>query len=129
MIRQTNDLPLDHGDGHHDEVEQDVDSAASAHVSEAGNEHFDRQQNDDVVGSSKPAGAILTNSRKKKSAAWADPDDQNIQVSLASDKRLRKLRDGPQEDTIGGRDYEARLRRQYGFSFSRIAFHSLVFVC
>lgn len=55
---------------------------------------------------------VLNQSRPRKSAAWADPDDQNIQVSLTSDKRLRKLRDAPQEDAIGGRDYEARLRRQ-----------------
>ncbi|KIJ45214.1 hypothetical protein M422DRAFT_167177 [Sphaerobolus stellatus SS14] len=52
-------------------------------------------------------------SSKGKKAAWADPDDATIQVSLTSDKRLRKLRDTTEEDTIGGRDYEARLRRQY----------------
>jgi U3 small nucleolar RNA-associated protein 18 len=49
----------------------------------------------------------------KKAPAWIDPDDTAIQVSLASNKRLRKLRDTASEDTVGGRDYERRLRRQY----------------
>ncbi|KAG6371535.1 WD40-repeat-containing domain protein [Boletus reticuloceps] len=43
----------------------------------------------------------------------SDPDDSNIQVSLTSHTRLRKLRDAPAEDTVGGREYERRLRRQY----------------
>lgn len=49
----------------------------------------------------------------RKAPAWVDPDDTNIQVSLTSHTRLRKLRDAPAEDTIGGREYERRLRRQY----------------
>ena len=49
----------------------------------------------------------------RKAPAWVDPDDTNIQVSLASHTRLRKLRDAPAEDTVGGREYERRLRRQY----------------
>lgn len=49
----------------------------------------------------------------RKTPAWVDPDDANIQVSLISHTRLRKLRDAPAEDTIGGREYERRLRRQY----------------
>ncbi|EPQ61287.1 WD40 repeat-like protein [Gloeophyllum trabeum ATCC 11539] len=49
----------------------------------------------------------------RKAPAWTDPDDQQIQVSLASNKRLRKLRDAPTEDTVGGREYERRLRRQF----------------
>jgi len=50
---------------------------------------------------------------QKKGPAWVDPDDLDVQVSLASDKRLRKLRDTAAEDEIGGRDYERRLRRQF----------------
>lgn len=49
----------------------------------------------------------------RKAPAWVDPDDTNIQVSLTSHTRLRKLRDTPAEDTVGGREYERRLRRQY----------------
>lgn len=49
----------------------------------------------------------------RKAPAWADPDDSNLTVSLASDKRLRKLRDAVAEDAVGGREYERRLRRQF----------------
>jgi U3 small nucleolar RNA-associated protein 18 len=49
----------------------------------------------------------------RKAPAWVDPDDTNIQVSLTSHTRLRKLRDAPAEDSVGGREYERRLRRQY----------------
>jgi U3 small nucleolar RNA-associated protein 18 len=36
-----------------------------------------------------------------------------VRVSLAADPRLRKLRDAPGEDALGGREYERRLRRQF----------------
>ncbi|CAE6451349.1 unnamed protein product [Rhizoctonia solani] len=48
-----------------------------------------------------------------KTAAWVDPDDNQLDISIASDRRLRKLRDSAAEDTISGRDYETRLRRQF----------------
>ncbi|KAG1809767.1 WD40-repeat-containing domain protein [Suillus plorans] len=51
--------------------------------------------------------------QKTKAPAWTDPDDVNVQVSLASNNRLRKLRDAPSDDTVGGREYERRLRRQF----------------
>ncbi|KAG1746973.1 WD40-repeat-containing domain protein [Suillus lakei] len=51
--------------------------------------------------------------KKSKAPAWTDPDDVNVQVSLASNNRLRKLRDAPSDDTVGGREYERRLRRQF----------------
>lgn len=51
--------------------------------------------------------------KSQKVPAWTDPDDTTLQVSLASDTRLRKLRDAPSDDAVGGRDYERRLRRQY----------------
>ncbi|KAF8060775.1 WD40-repeat-containing domain protein [Lyophyllum atratum] len=43
--------------------------------------------------------------------AWTDPSDPRS-ISLSA-PRLRKLRDAPSEDTLSGREYEARLRRQY----------------
>ncbi|KAH7925692.1 WD40 repeat-like protein [Leucogyrophana mollusca] len=52
-------------------------------------------------------------SKSRKAPAWTDPDDNTVQVSLASNTRLRKLRDAPSEDIVGGREYERRLRRQY----------------
>lgn len=46
-------------------------------------------------------------------AAWEDSDDDRIRVSLADNERLRKLRHHEGEDVIGGREYVARLRRQF----------------
>lgn len=48
----------------------------------------------------------------RKKAAWVDPDDNELDVSIASDRRLRKLRNSAVEDTVSGREYESRLRRQ-----------------
>ncbi|PIL30830.1 hypothetical protein GSI_06998 [Ganoderma sinense ZZ0214-1] len=49
----------------------------------------------------------------RKSSAWTDTDDHSLQVSLAADKRRRKLRDALIEDTVDGREYERRLRREF----------------
>ncbi|KIW14534.1 hypothetical protein PV08_07318 [Exophiala spinifera] len=44
---------------------------------------------------------------------WYDSDDDRITVSLASNTRLRKLRDTEADDVVSGREYIRRLRRQY----------------
>ncbi|KAG6818729.1 hypothetical protein H0H93_002438 [Arthromyces matolae] len=49
--------------------------------------------------------------KSRKPPAWVDPSDPPT-VSLAA-SRLRKLRDAPNEETLSGREYEARLRRQF----------------
>ena len=49
----------------------------------------------------------------KYKAAWLDSDDDRLQISLATNSRLRKLRDFEGEDIISGREYIKRLRRQY----------------
>ncbi|KAG6856135.1 hypothetical protein H0H87_007195 [Tephrocybe sp. NHM501043] len=49
--------------------------------------------------------------KPRKAPAWTDPSDPPS-VSLSA-PRLRKLRDAPSEKTLSGREYEARLRRQY----------------
>ena len=49
----------------------------------------------------------------KRKPAWSDPSDVHVSISLANDKRLRKLRDAPTEDIVDGVDYERRLRRKY----------------
>ncbi|KAH7906953.1 WD40-repeat-containing domain protein [Hygrophoropsis aurantiaca] len=59
-----------------------------------------------------PAPADLF-TKSRKAPAWTDPDDSTVQVSLASNNRLRKLRDAPSEDVVAGREYERRLRRQF----------------
>ncbi|KAL9111202.1 MAG: hypothetical protein Q9227_004279 [Pyrenula ochraceoflavens] len=45
--------------------------------------------------------------------AWEDSDDERIQVSLASNPRLRKLRNQEAEDVVSGKEYIKRLRRQF----------------
>ncbi|KZT68862.1 WD40 repeat-like protein [Daedalea quercina L-15889] len=57
--------------------------------------------------------AQIPTASKQKGPTWTDPDDPALQVSLAGDKRGRKLREAVSEDVIGGRDYERRLRRQF----------------
>lgn len=48
----------------------------------------------------------------RRAPAWIDDSDPTS-VSLSS-KRLRKLRNAPDEETLPGREYESRLRRQFG---------------
>lgn len=44
---------------------------------------------------------------------WIDSDDDRLTVSLASNTRLRKLRETEADDIISGREYIRRLRKQY----------------
>ncbi|MCJ1287700.1 hypothetical protein MMC26_007052 [Xylographa opegraphella] len=45
--------------------------------------------------------------------AWIDSDDERINVSLASNPRLRKLRISESEDIVNGKEYVKRLRQQF----------------
>lgn len=45
--------------------------------------------------------------------AWYDSDDDRITVSMATNTRLRKLRDTEDDDIVTGREYIQRLRQQY----------------
>ncbi|EJD04520.1 WD40 repeat-like protein [Fomitiporia mediterranea MF3/22] len=89
--------------------EDDINS----HSSNSEKENEEPQANEDTA--SPPKSQLfsqLTQSSKKK-AAWMDPDDATLSVSLATTKRLRKLRDAPSDDIVGGTQYEARLRREF----------------
>jgi len=97
--------------------ELDVDFGISS-----GQDGFDEEGSDieadpldkvDEDNTTLPPSAELIPPKGRKAPAWTDLDDTTLQVSLASDKRLRKLRDAPSDDAIGGREYERRLRRQY----------------
>ncbi|CCO27899.1 putative U3 small nucleolar RNA-associated protein 18 Short=U3 snoRNA-associated protein 18 [Rhizoctonia solani AG-1 IB] len=57
--------------------------------------------------------SLLSVGTSRKQAAWVDPDDNQLDISIASDRRLRKLRDSAVEDTISGKEYQSRLRRQF----------------
>ncbi|KAG8844273.1 hypothetical protein FRB96_003209 [Tulasnella sp. 330] len=52
-------------------------------------------------------------SSNKKGPAWIDPSDSTVQVSLANDERLRKLREDPTDDVVSGKQYETKLREQF----------------
>ncbi|KAF2859479.1 WD40 repeat-like protein [Piedraia hortae CBS 480.64] len=51
--------------------------------------------------------------QERGQAAWDDSDDGRLQVSLASQPRLRKLRRTEAEDFVSGKEYMKRLRKQY----------------
>ncbi|EGN94195.1 hypothetical protein SERLA73DRAFT_115150 [Serpula lacrymans var. lacrymans S7.3] len=93
-----------------DEDREQDDEADDAEVSDAGLTEV--QPQDFSEGQLAPSENPLS-SKGRKAPAWMDPDDANIQISLASNNRLRKMRDAPSDDTVGGREYERRLRRQY----------------
>ena len=50
---------------------------------------------------------------ESRKPVWYDSDDDRLTVSLASNTRLRKLRDTEDDDVVTGREYIRRLRRQY----------------
>jgi len=60
---------------------------------------------------SQPEGELTAYQRDPP--AWHDSDDDERQISLMAVPRLRKLRHFDGEDVISGRDYTARLRRQF----------------
>ena len=59
-----------------------------------------------------PERKSVLKSRNIRQAAWYDPADEDLQISLKGQKRLRKLRDAAAEDVVSGLEYENRLRRQ-----------------
>lgn len=104
--------PLTLQSGSEDE-DQEVDEGAESDTVDS-RPAKTRSESDSEGGSEvEPTPIPLKPKSQKKGPAWVDPDDLDIQVSLASNKRLRKLRDTAAEDEIGGRDYERRLRRQF----------------
>lgn len=79
-----------------------LDTKPSA-VPQSSLEQVDSPDDDDVGG--------------RGAAAWVDSDDDRILVSLASNPRLRKLRNTESEDLVNGREYTKRLRRHFGRLF------------
>lgn len=54
-----------------------------------------------------------TNEQDEQPAAWNDPDDDNLRVSLEKKYRLKKLKTEDDEVSISGKEYEQRLRDQF----------------
>ena len=104
---EVDPTPMTLPSGAEDE-DRDVESDPDPRTPNTGSERDSEEESEAEL-----APVLPKPSSKKKGPAWVDPDDLDVQVSLASNKRLRKLRDTAAEDEIGGRDYERRLRRQF----------------
>jgi len=107
---EVDPAPVDVPSGSEDEEDGD-ESVQSDANSQTPNPESESDSEEEFEAEPKPT-PLVPKSQKKR-LAWVDPDDLDVQVSLASNKRLRKLRDTAAEDEIGGRDYERRLRRQF----------------
>ncbi|KAK4050785.1 U3 snoRNP protein [Microbotryomycetes sp. JL201] len=98
-----------HGDSAEDEDEHDLSRAKSAFPDD-----FNDDSEDDQVPVTPPSPKRTAPKPKhQRHAAWHDPADEELTVSLTSVSRLRKLRTAPGEDLVTGLDYENRLRRQF----------------
>ena len=73
----------------------------------------DEDGDEEMVVDSEKIASTSTAVNGRKAPAWTDPDDVDLNVSLASNRRLRKLRDTVEEDSVGGKEYERKLRRQF----------------
>ncbi|KAF1830940.1 U3 small nucleolar RNA-associated protein-like protein [Decorospora gaudefroyi] len=65
-----------------------------------------------------PAGAVAVAKTGKSDdeddkPAWEDSDDERLVISLASVPQLKKLRETAEDDTVNGKEYARRLRKQY----------------
>ncbi|KZT61781.1 WD40 repeat-like protein [Calocera cornea HHB12733] len=82
--------------------------------SASNSDHTDADTAEDSLAVAPPTVAAhpLSSSAKKK-PAWTDPSDATLNISLSTSNRLRKLRTSADEDTVSGREYELRLRRQF----------------
>lgn len=99
-----------------------MDDGPTASTSAAGAEDsfvsaFSNSDTDDDDDSHNVANVAPTPKPKAKStnlrqAAWFDPADEQLSVSLKDVSRLRKLRTTADEDVVSGLDYESRLRKQ-----------------
>ena len=93
--------------------DEDADEGEGAQSDVEPTPNPDSESDPEENSEAEPTPVPLKPKSQKKGPAWVDPDDLDVQVSLASNKRLRKLRDTAAEDEIGGRDYERRLRGQF----------------
>jgi hypothetical protein len=55
---------------------------------------------------------------ERKRPAWVDDDDEQVLVSLAAEKRIRKLRKTEDDDLVTGAEYTQRLRERFISTYS-----------
>ncbi|KAG8986186.1 hypothetical protein FRB90_004163, partial [Tulasnella sp. 427] len=92
----------------HSSSESDSDSN-----SDAEGEHKNQPSSSKPTASAIPPAWTKSRASTAKTSAWEDHSDAAVTISLKNDKRLRKLRETPEDDKIGGRRYEANLRQQF----------------
>ena len=83
-------------------------------TADVGGEDEDLEEESD----SAPAGFFINRKptaveERKQEAAWVDEDDEQVEVDLSSQNRLRKLRQAQSETVVSGREYSQRLREQH----------------
>lgn len=106
-------------DGEGDSDSDDSSSSSSDEMEITGGDIMPKAGSKPKTSSPEPAPFVFASRKagpstvKRNGPAWVDPSDANVQVSLAKDKRLRKLRDGPEDDVVSGKQYESKLREQY----------------
>ncbi|KAL5534753.1 hypothetical protein ACEPAG_1217 [Sanghuangporus baumii] len=108
-LPDTGDTPIAINEG----AEPDRDEDIHKHNSESEKENDTLQGEDNAVEPPSSSKSLAKPAKSTKRSAWVDSDDATLKVSLATTKRLRKLRDAPIEDVVGGTQYEARLRREF----------------
>ena len=95
------------------EVQAEEESGESGSDRESEVQENDEDEDEGSTSEVEEPQPVASSSKARKAPAWEDPDDTNLTVSLANNARLRKLRDAPSDDVVGGREYERRLRRQF----------------
>ena len=101
----------DQDDSNVDEGESDEDSAMSR-SERAGSSASSSSSSSSISQNISPDTGTAPSTRKK--ALWHDPADELVSVTLADDKRLRKLARGKegQDSKVQGKDLEKKLRGQ-----------------
>ncbi|KAJ4485241.1 WD40-repeat-containing domain protein [Lentinula aciculospora] len=99
------DDELEHGSDHSDLGDPELSGLDSGFGSQSENE----EETEEPAKKTSPLAKGLKFARR--TPAWIDDSDP-ANVSLSS-KRLKKLRNAPDEETLPGREYESRLRRQF----------------
>ncbi|KWU45929.1 WD40 repeat-like protein [Rhodotorula sp. JG-1b] len=96
-------------------LEGELDEGSDAELGDDGSSEDDLESDNEgaLAHQQQQQKKPVLRSRNLRQAAWFDPADEHLQISLLGQKRLRKLRDGEDEDVVNGLEYENRLRRQF----------------
>jgi hypothetical protein len=126
LLRPQRNLPVERdaeSDGHesHDEEEAlfsklvfgQADAVLDRFGTEGASRKADQLGDDDHETKEQSAAAA---SAAVDDAAWADEDDEQLQVDISAKARLKKLRQTHQEGAMTGAEFERRLRSRFSSS-------------